>query len=195
MKATCISACEIAGMGIIRPGEEIELDDGFFNDERIRMHFTIAESTVKDRNAKAPDLMAELDGRRRRFADSLVDHTKRIVALNRIVDSGMELPRELADPTGEDAPTEGEQIAKIVELWCDAFGYEFPTDGERGTGNGERETEKPQKKPGKGKKEKPPEGEKPGEGGEPPDGTGASEAQGGAADAQQSLFDKLNGKS
>lgn len=177
MKAICISACEIPGVGIVQAGDEVKLHDGFYNDPRIRTHFHIVESSVKDKKAKPPDMMAEADARRERFAKSLADHTAQIIALNKLVDAGVELPRELAEPDGEDAPTEQERVAKIVELWCDNFGYAFPTD--------ER------KKPAKGKKEKPPDGEK-GEGEAEDKPAGKDEGKG-AEDAQQTLFDKLNG--
>ena len=193
MKAICISACEIPGVGIVQAGDEVKLHDGFYNDPRIRTHFHIVESSVKDKNAKPPDMMAEADARRERFAKSLADHTAQIIALNKLVDAGVELPRELAEPDGEDAPTEQERVAKIVELWCDNFGYEFPTD-ERKRPQGE---EKPAKKPAKGKKEKPPEsGEEAQAGGEKGEGEAefAEKDKGeSVADAQQSLFDKLNG--
>jgi cell pole-organizing protein PopZ len=195
MKAICISACEIPGVGIVQAGDEVKLHDGFYNDPRIRTHFHIVESSVKDKNAKPPDMMAEADARRERFAKSLADHTAQIIALNKLGDAGGELPRELAEPDGEDAPTEQERVAKIVELWCDNFGYEFPTD-ERKRPQGE---EKPAKKPGKGKKERPPEsGEEAQAGGEKGEGEsedGFAEKDKGrsAEDAQQSLFDKLNG--
>ena len=195
MKAICISACEIPGVGIVQAGDEVKLHDGFYNDQRIRTHFHIVESSVKDKNAKPPDMMAEADARRERFAKSLADHTAQIVALNKLVDAGVELPRELAEPDEDDAPTEQERVAKIVELWCDNFGYAFPTD-ERKKPQGK---EKPAKKPAKGEKEKPPEG---GEEAQPDGEKGEGEAEDkpagkdegkGAEDAQQTLFDKLNG--
>lgn len=205
MKAICTSACEIAGFGIVQPGEEVELADGFYNDARIRMHFHIVESSVRNKNAKPPDLMADADARRERFAKSLVDHTAQVVALNKIMDFGAEIPRELAETDREGALTEPERIAKIVELWCDNFGYDFPTDEKKPQGDEADGVDKPAKK-GKGKKGKRPDGEEQQEesgdtdGGEQekpdadePDG----EKKPGGADAgsvQQSLFDKLNGK-
>lgn len=170
MKATCISACEIPGVGIVRAGEEIELADGFYNDARIRTHFSIAEATVKDKNAKPPDMLAAADARRERFAKSLIDHTARIKALNALADFGAELPRELLETDREDAPTEAEQVEKIVQLWCDNFGYDFPTD----------EKKKPKGKQGRknqGKREEPDDGREPPDEGEPGGG------------AQQSLFE------
>lgn len=219
MKAICTSACQIAGLGIVQAGEEIELSDGFYNDERIRAHFHIVESSVRDKNAKPPDLMADADARREKFAKSLVDHTAQIIALNKIMDSGAEIPREIIETDREDAPTESERIAKIVELWCDNFGYDFPTDEVRGAGaanqDGAENNGKPAKK-GRGRKEKsdPTQGAHghgnptgvPGDGGEEdtegetgdggqqeaPDGK--TDDGGDAGNAQQSLFDKLNGK-
>ena len=164
MKATCISACEIPGIGIVRAGDEIELDDGFYNDERVRMHFSIEESTVKDKNAKPPDMMAEADARRERFAKHLCDHSAQIACLNRLRDFGADIPRELIETDREDAPTESERIAKMVELWCDNFGYDFPTD--------------PEPEPSKGK---------------PAKGKPAAKGKA-ADDSQAGLFDRLNGK-
>lgn len=216
MKATCISACEIAGIGIIDAGETVELHDGFFNDPRVRMHFSIEESTVKDRNAQPPDMMAQADARRERFAKHLCDHTARVRALNALRDFGADIPREIVETDSEDAPTEPERIAKIVELWCDNFGYDFPTDEKKQEKRGERgeKGEKPDKKPDKGKgkkgrpseKEEAPEGERQ-DGGEGerqddgsfdnPDGpTGPVGTPGDIGAFQQmNLFDKLNGRS
>ena len=213
MKATCISACEIPGIGIVRAGEEIELHDGFFNDPRVKTHFAIEESTVKDRNAQPPDLLAEADARRERFAKSLCNHTEQIKALNALRDFGAEIPREIIETDAEGAPTESERIAKIVELWCDNFGYDFPTDPKKDEKKGEKGDRKPGK--GKGKKgqkghEETPEGEQqdgekeqdggeeqPGDGSfDNPDGpTGPTGIGGDVGGAQMDLLDKLNGKS
>ena len=207
MKAICISACEISGVGIVRAGEEIELPDGFYNDERVRLHFSIAESTVKDKNARPPDMMAMADARRAKFAQHLCEHSAQVKALNALRDFGADIPRELLETERDDAPTEPERIAKIVELWCDNFGYEFPTDPKPGKKGGKKPAGKKGGKPSQ--KDEDPDG---GEGAEPdagndaqPDGEGEGsstdakaeagrEPGGDAGAAQQSLFDKLNGK-
>ena len=207
MKAICISACEISGVGIVRAGEEIELPDGFYNDERVRLHFSIAESTVKDKNARPPDMMAMADARRAKFAQHLCEHSAQVKALNVLRDFGADIPRELLETDHDDAPTEPERIAKIVELWCDNFGYEFPTDPKPGKKGGKKPAGKKGGKPSQ--KDEDPDG---GEGAEPdggndaqPDGEGEgsstdAKAEAGhepddnAGSAQQSLFDKLNGK-
>ena len=186
MKATCISACQIAGMGIIRPGETVELADGFYNDERIRTHFVISETSVKNRKAKPPDLMAEADARRNRFAESLKNHTAQIKALNELLDHGCEIPREILED--EDAPDDDKRISKIVELWCDNFGYRFPTDPERGR---KAKKARDEKEAGDAKKEQDGDAKKEqdGESGEAKE-TGEDEKGEGK---QMSLLDKLNG--
>lgn len=209
MKATCISACEIAGIGIVSAGETVELHDGFYNDPRIRMHFAIEESTVKDKNAKPLDMLAEADARRERFAKHLCNHTEQIKALNVLRDFGADIPREIIETDGEDALTEPERIAKIVELWCDNFGYDFPTDPKKDEKKGDR---KPPK--GKGRKGSQKDQEETSEG-EQQNGEKAQdgeEEQPGGSDgvhghgdptgvpgdvgaAQMDLLDKLNGKS
>ncbi|MBP5791804.1 MAG: hypothetical protein J6W80_06085 [Kiritimatiellae bacterium] len=181
MKAICLSACEIPGLGIVQSGDEIELHDGFYNDERIKTHFHIVESSVRHKNARPPDLLAMADARRERFAKSLADHTAQLVALNRLIDAGVELPRELATGEEDDPATDEIRISKIVELWCGNFGYDFPTDEIRGAESNEHHARQDGDKPAK--RGKPPEGEN-------PERTTVSEDQ----DAQKSLFDKLNGK-
>lgn len=216
MKAICISACEIAGIGIVQPGEEIELHDGFFNDARVRTHFSIEESTVKNKNAKPPDMMALADARREKFAQYLCDHSAQIAALNKLRDFGADIPREIVETDGENAPTEPERIAKIVELWCDNFGYAFPTDPKPAKKQAKKpatrdKAGKPQQKESGGDAEPDgDEGAQPDKGGDAqPDGDEGEHDEGdasgepdkgeqpdkGAGAAQQSLFDKLNGKS
>lgn len=156
MKAICISACEIAGVGIVRAGEEVELADGFYNDQRVRTHFSIVESSVKDKTAKPPDMLALADRRRETFAQHLRDHKARIAALNKLVDFGADIPRELLDTDQEVAWSESERIAKIVELWCDNFGYDFPTDPQPKMKN----EKKPAKKGSKKNQDDEPEGDR-----------------------------------
>ena len=125
MIATCISACQIEGMGIIRPGETVEMDDGFHTDERIRLHFVIDKASIKNKKAKKPDLVAQAEERRRQFEKSLAEYSMRIRCLNDLRDFGADIPREILD--GEKF-TEEEMARKLAEIWVENFGYEFPTD-------------------------------------------------------------------
>lgn len=125
MKATCISACQVEGLGIVTPGETVELDDGYAGDARIRQHFVIDEKTVRNAGAKPPDLSKERAARRVAFAKSLVDETQWIAAMNRLVDDGVELPAEILE---SGVVPDAERIERLVAKWTENYGYVFPTD-------------------------------------------------------------------
>ena len=147
MKAVCISACEIDKIGIVTPGEEVELPDAYANDVRVNQHFVIDRATVKNPDAKLPDYEKEDCARRERFEKSLQDNSKWLDALNRLVDEGVELPAEVLE---DGRLTDQERIRKLVDLWIDDFGYEFPTDPKppKQKGDKEKGSKKPRDKKG-----------------------------------------------
>lgn len=124
MKAVCISACEVDGVGIVTPGEEVELPDALANDKRINLHFVLDRETIKDPNAALPDVDKENAARRKKFEESLREEDEWMKALNVIIDSGREVPEDVLD---KDADND-KKIKKLVDLWIEDFGYVFPTD-------------------------------------------------------------------
>lgn len=156
MKAICITACEVDGFGIVTPGEEIELADGYAKDFRIRTHFVIDEASVKNPDAPVPDFEKEADARLEAFKRSLVNETEWMKAINRLIDDGATIPAEVSDKT-DPKYTDEQRIAKLAELWCDSFGWKFPTDKEEPAAKGgqQREAEGDAKGKEKPKKTKP----------------------------------------
>ena len=147
MKAVCISACEIDKFGIVTQGEEVELPDAYANDVRIKQHFVIDRATIKNPDAKLPDYEKEDSARREKFEKSLQDESKWLDALNRLIDEGVELPAEVIE---SGRLTDQERIKKLVDLWIDDFGYEFPTDPkpQKPKGDKDKGNKKPKDKKG-----------------------------------------------
>jgi len=127
MKAICISACEVDGLGIVTPGEEIELADGYAKDERIKIHFVIDQKTIKDPNAAIPDFNADKDACRERFKKSLYNETDWWKAVNKLVDEGATVPNEILD-RNDTSLTEEERVERLTVIWTDSYGWKFPTD-------------------------------------------------------------------
>lgn len=136
MKAICVSACEVDRIGIVQPGEEVELPDGLANDKRINLHFVIDKGTIKNPAAKVPDAEQEDAIRRENFEKSLLNATEWMKALNIIIDSGREVPPELME---DGRLTNEERIAMLTDLWIEDFGYTFPTDPTDSKKDGEGE--------------------------------------------------------
>lgn len=166
MKAVCISACEIDKIGIVTPGEEIELHDAYANDARINQHFVIDRATIKNPDAKLPDYEKKDSVRREKFEKSLQDESKWLDALNRLVDEGVEVPAEVLE---RGRLTDQERISKLVDLWVDDFGYEFPTDPKPQQPKGDKD---------KQGKEKPKDKNKPSGQGSDGEGNGDSDPKG-----------------
>lgn len=124
MKAVCISACEVDGIGIVTQGEEVELPDALAKDGRINQHFVIDRTTIKDPDAELPDIDKENAVRRKRFEESLQDDSYWMKALNVVIDSGREVNEEILDKDAD----KDKKIKKLVDLWIEDFGYVFPTD-------------------------------------------------------------------
>lgn len=143
MKAICISACEVDGFGIVTPGEEIELADGYAKDERIRLHFVIDQKTVKDPNAKIPDFDADKDACRERFKKSLYNETDWWKAVNKLMDEGAAIPDEILD-RNDATLTDEERVERLAAIWTDSYGWSFPTDPQGAADRGEREKGEPQ---------------------------------------------------
>ena len=182
MKAVCISACEIDKIGIVTPGEEIELHDAYANDVRIKQHFVIDRATIKNPDAKIPDYEKEDSARREQFEKSLQDESKWLDALNRLIDEGVELPAEVIE---SGRLTDQERIKKLVNLWIDDFGYEFPTDPKPPKQKGDKE--KGNNKP---KDKNKPNGQgSDGEGNGEDDSLGPKGPKGGPGDRGEDLFD------
>lgn len=139
MKAICISACEVDGFGIVTPGEEIELADGYSKDERIKLHFVLDKKTIKNPDAPIPDFNADKKACRERFAKSLYNETEWWKAVNKLIDGGATIPNEVLD-SNDTSLTSEERVERLVELWTESYGWAFPTD--------------PQLKPDKGPKDK-----------------------------------------
>ena len=139
MKAICISACEVDGFGIVTPGEEIELADGYSKDERIKLHFVLDPTTIKNPDAPIPDFNADKKACRERFAKSLYNETEWWKAVNKLIDGGATIPNEVLDRSDTSLTSE-ERVERLVELWTESYGWAFPTD--------------PQPKPAKGPKDK-----------------------------------------
>lgn len=127
MKAICISACEVDGFGIVTPGEEIELADGYAKDERIKLHFVIDQKTVRDPNAKIPDFDADKDACRERFKKSLYNETDWWKAVNKLMDEGAAIPDEILD-RNDATLTDEERVERLAAIWTDSYGWAFPTD-------------------------------------------------------------------
>lgn len=125
MKAVCVTACEVDGLGIVTPGETVELHDGLADDVRINLHFVIDRSTVKNAGEKVPDYKKLDEERLEAFRRSLVNQTDMTKALNVLIDEGIELP---ADVIESGLVTDVERIRRIGEIWIENFGYTFPTD-------------------------------------------------------------------
>lgn len=124
MKAVCVSACEVDGIGIVTPGEEVELPDALASDKRINIHFVVDRATIKDPNAALPDIDKENAARRKKFEESLQDEFEWMNALNVVIDSGREVPEDILDKETD----KDNKIKKLVDLWIEDFGYVFPTD-------------------------------------------------------------------
>ena len=139
MKAICISACEVDGFGIVTPGEAIELADGYSKDERIKLHFVLDPTTIKNPDAPIPDFNADKKACRERFAKSLYNETEWWKAVNKLIDGGATIPNEVLDRSDTSLTSE-ERVERLVELWTESYGWAFPTD--------------PQPKPAKGPKDK-----------------------------------------
>lgn len=158
MKAVCISACEVDGLGIVWPGQHVELHDGYALDERINQHFVIDKKSIKDPDAKVPDFNGEMDGRREAFKSSLANETEWLKALNALIDTGATVPAEVSDRT-DATLTDEERRERLVELWTDSFGWKFPTDGEGDAKGGQsvvvKENEKVVPKPKKSQPKEP----------------------------------------
>ena len=124
MKAVCISACEVDGVGIVTPGEEVELPDALASDKRINIHFVVDRETIKDPNAALPDIDKENAARRKKFEESLQNESEWMKALNVVIDSGREVPEDVLDKDAD----KDKKIKKLVDLWIEDFGYVFPSD-------------------------------------------------------------------
>lgn len=154
MKAVCISACEI-DIGIVTPGEEVELPDGLANNERINQHFVIDRSTIKNPNAPVPDPEKDAKARRDKFTKSLVNESQILEAVMLLTDRGIDLPSEIVE---SGIITDEERISRIVEMWIDEFGYNFPTDPKKKAKPHQRvEKEKGEKGEKEEEKQEPPE--------------------------------------
>ncbi len=127
MKAICISACEVDGLGIVMPGEEVELADGYARDERINLHFVVDRTSVKDPDAKVPDFDADKDACRERFKKSLYNETDWWRAVNKLVDDGATIPGEVSDRR-DASLTDEERVERLATIWTDSYGWTFPTD-------------------------------------------------------------------
>lgn len=132
MKAICISACQVDRLGIVTEGEEVELPDSYAKDPRIQQHFSILKNTIKNVNAKSvPSYEEELEARRTKFAKTLVDQSAYVKAVERLADDGYTIPDELAAEAGTtsaEAIDDEERIKGLIELWIEAYGWDFPTD-------------------------------------------------------------------
>lgn len=125
MKAVCISACEVERLGIVTPGEEVELPDALAKDRRINQHFVIDRQSIVDKRAKLPDYARSDRERRERFERSLLNETEWMKAINLVIDSGRDVPPEILE-SGRLA--NDERISRLVNLWIEDFGNVFPTD-------------------------------------------------------------------
>lgn len=125
MKAVCISACEVDRLGIVTPGEEVELPDALAKDGRINQHFVIDRKSIADPEAMLPDYEKSDEDRRKEFERSLQNETDWMKALDVVIDSGREVPAEILE---KGRLTDGERISRLVDLWIEDFGHVFPTD-------------------------------------------------------------------
>lgn len=150
MKAICISACEVDGIGIVTPGEEIELADGYAKNERIKAHFVIDQATIRDPDAKIPDFNADKEACLERFRKSLYNETDWWKAVNKLIDDGATIPNEVL--RRDDATlTNDERTERLAQIWTDSYGWTFPTDPQpkkeapRGDGADETDTRRGKK--------------------------------------------------
>lgn len=195
MKAVCISACEVDGVGIVTPGEEVELPDALAGDKRINIHFVVDRATIKDPNAALPDIDKENAARRKRFEESLQDESNWMKALNVVIDSGREVNEEILDKDAD----KDKKIKKLVDLWIEDFGYVFPSDPNEDEEDGDDPKGKKNKNRNKNRNRNPdadgPKGPKgtPGDRGKPADEAQPGEGEGDDAGNKDGQEDDLFG--
>ena len=108
---------------------------------------------MKNPDAPVPDFEKEADARLEAFKRSLVNETEWMKAINRLIDDGATIPAEVSDKT-DPKYTDEQRIAKLAELWCDSFGWKFPTDKEEPAAKGGQQREAEGDAKGKKKSEK-----------------------------------------
>ena len=181
MKAVCVSACEVDGIGIVTAGEEVELPDALYKDGRINQHFVIDRETINNPEEKLPDIDKENAVRRKRFEESLQDEDEWMKALNVIIDSGREVPEDILDrETDKD-----KKIKKLVDLWIEDFGFVFPSDPKEDVEDGDDPKGKKSRSRNKNRNRSPD--------GRPADEAQSSEGEGDDAGNKDSQEDDLFG--
>ena len=123
MKVTCIKDCQLEQYGIIREGETLEIDDGYAHSARVKGHFVIDESTIKDPKAKLPDPKKSEKAQREKVEKLLMSSIMRLKVVGKLRDDGLEVPDYLIDEVDE-LIGEERRAAELADLYIEHYGFD-----------------------------------------------------------------------